>query len=267
VLFGKVEPLPLASAPEFLPALSDLIVRLGDPVVIPTVPAEIDKLAVTAERAKQFQLLMAPSGLVATFSDKLETAHWLSDHGFPTPQTVMLDAVGAADLPLVIKPRVGSGSRNVDVVRHLDHLSRLQAAGGDMVAQEYLAGDDSEYTCALFRARGETRCLVMRRTLLGGLTGTAVVENRPEIVAMLSHLAEESLLNGSINVQLRLTAKGPRIFEINPRFSSTVMMRHRLGFQDLVWAVRDLDGNPPPHVHIPDGGRVYRMSREVVILS
>ena len=37
---------------------------------------------------------------------------------------------------------------------------------------------------------------------------------------------------GPANFQLILTKKGPMIFEINPRFSSTVLMRNYLGFTD-----------------------------------
>jgi len=45
-----------------------------------------------------------------------------------------------------------------------------------------------------------------------------------------------------MNVQLRLTDKGPRVFEINPRFSSTVLMRHRLGYCDVLWAMDEVEG-------------------------
>jgi len=45
-----------------------------------------------------------------------------------------------------------------------------------------------------------------------------------------------------MNVQLRLTDVGPRVFEINPRFSSTVLMRHRMGFTDVLWMLDELEG-------------------------
>ncbi|MGI9465337.1 MAG: ATP-grasp domain-containing protein, partial [Aestuariivirgaceae bacterium] len=55
-------------------------------------------------------------------------------------------------------------------------------------------------------------------------------------------IAEELDLKGSINVQLRRTADGPRIFEINARFSSTALIRHRMGFQDVVWTLQERMG-------------------------
>ena len=29
------------------------------------------------------------------------------------------------------------------------------------------------------------------------------------------------------------------IFEINPRFSSTVLFRHLMGFEDVLWSIQD----------------------------
>ena len=29
------------------------------------------------------------------------------------------------------------------------------------------------------------------------------------------------------------------VFEINPRFSSTVGMRHKVGFSDLIWSIQE----------------------------
>ena len=33
------------------------------------------------------------------------------------------------------------------------------------------------------------------------------------------------------------------IFEINPRFSSTAFMRHKLGFMDVIWSIEEFYGN------------------------
>ena len=40
------------------------------------------------------------------------------------------------------------------------------------------------------------------------------------------------------------TKKGPMIFEINPRFSSTVYMRHKLGFTDVIWSLKEFYDEP-----------------------
>jgi carbamoyl-phosphate synthase large subunit len=52
-------------------------------------------------------------------------------------------------------------------------------------------------------------------------------------------------------VQLRLTARGPVTFEINPRFSGGVAMRAHFGFNEVEFAIRDLvldEAVPAPKV-------------------
>ena len=77
-------------------------------------------------------------------------------------------------------------------------------------------------------------------------------------------IAESLDLFGSINIQLRLVEKeGPMVFEINPRFSSTVGMRHMIGFSDLIWSIEEqylkIAASPCPDFW-PDAklGRIYQ---------
>ena len=73
-------------------------------------------------------------------------------------------------------------------------------------------------------------------------------------------------LRGSINIQLRFTSEGPRIFEINPRFSSTIYFRHAVGFQDLIWSVNDALGLPiPEKITIDYAKKFYRYFESKII--
>ena len=80
-----------------------------------------------------------------------------------------------------------------------------------------------------------------------------ILAGRPDIDEILITIAEKSALEGAINVQLRVTDDGPSIFEINPRFSSTVMMRHLIGFSDLVWMIEARKGLSLPPFDAPVG--------------
>ena len=55
-------------------------------------------------------------------------------------------------------------------------------------------------------------------------------------------IADELNLIGSINIQLRKSKNRIAIFEINPRFSSTVFMRSLVNFNDVLWSLGI--GNP-----------------------
>ena len=53
------------------------------------------------------------------------------------------------------------------------------------------------------------------------------------------NLANKINLNGSINIQFKIIKNKIKIFDINPRLSSTVRIRDMLGFQDCVWWINE----------------------------
>src|SRR5262245_32072547 len=152
--------------------------------------------------------------------------------------------------PLLLKPRHGQSARNVHRVDDAATLDFLAARVGEPVLQEFLEGE--EYTCALvFDRDGEFRDhVVMRRELLNGTTFRAEVVDRPAIDAYVRAFAKHVKPVGSINVQLRLTPRGPVAFEVNPRFSGTTSLRMRAGFNDVAAVVRNLlEGTPIAPMH------------------
>lgn len=119
---------------------------------------------------------------------------------------------------------------------------------------------DRELTCAVYRRQdGGVSVLVMLRRLTGGFTGWARVINDAETLRMCARIAVGLDLKGSMNIQLRITEKGPRVFEINPRFSSTVLMRHRIGFSDVLWAIQEAEGKSFEFPAIPSGKIMVRL--------
>jgi carbamoyl-phosphate synthase large subunit len=265
-VFPRVDRLPPAASPDYGAALADLAVGCGADLVIPTNEHEIRRLASDPGPAASLPLLINPPDALLPFLDKLETARWLAAVGVPAPATRPLAEATAADLPFVAKPARSSGSRAVTVVRTPEQLAAArQVHGPDAVAQELLEPADAEFTCALARPAGRPLWLAMRRRLLGGLSSEIRIERHEAIDDLLR--AIDAALPGyaALNVQLRLTAGGPRVFEINPRISSTAMMRHRAGFRDVAWILRARLGLPVPARYEPPVGlRVFRRFEEKV---
>lgn len=265
-LFDRVHRVPRADDPAYPAALRRLADRFGYTVIIPCSEPELARL-LDEPADSCLPLLVGDRELVAVFLDKLDTARWLVANGLAAPRTMPLAEASASHLPLLVKPRRGWGGRGHEVIRTPARLALAQAEADDgMVAQEFLPDAGAEFTCALFGHGGEVRSITLRRTLNGTMTGRAVVESLPEIETLLAGIAAAARLEGAINVQLRLTAAGPMVFEINPRFSSTVMMRHLIGFSDVVWAVEAFRrGTPPPQYQPQLGTLLFRASREIVV--
>jgi carbamoyl-phosphate synthase large subunit len=267
--FAVIHQLPDAAAPEYLDALIDLHLREQFDAVIPATDAEL--WALSGGWPDDLPLLALDVHWLRLALDKAATPRWLAASNLPAPRTTDLSAATADDLPLMVKPRRGHGSQDLELVHTPARLAVIQAErSDDAIAQEYLPDETSEFTCCIFRDRrsGAVRTVTFRRLLQGGLTGRATVEHVESIQHLLHAIAMAGDLDGSVNVQLRLTEKGPMVFEINPRFSSTVMMRHSIGFRDFVWTIESrLRGTPPSEWSPPLGTRIFRLARELLVTA
>ena len=91
-----------------------------------------------------------------------------------------------------------------------------------------------------------------------------MVENE-SISSLLQTIALKLNLIGSINIQLKLSDRGPCVFEINPRFSSTVRFRHLMGFEDVIWSIQDKIGQELPYFSAPKvGSKFYKGFNEYI---
>ena len=124
-----------------------------------------------------------------------------------------------------------------------------------MIVQEYLPGEDNEYTAGLFR-HGETiHTITFKRTLApGGFSQQVELVTEESMNEFPKELAGQLAFQGSINVQFRRTHRGCIPFEINPRFSSTVYFRHRFGFKDVLWCLDLYEGRAVSYIPLFTGG-------------
>jgi carbamoyl-phosphate synthase large subunit len=236
---------PRASDPAYEDALKGIVSRDAIDLVIPMSEAELQLLSSRGYgEVGAARLLMANPLAIEVGADKLRTVQFLESIGVPAPWTELAgNFLPQKHLPCIFKPRRGAGSKAVFRCETAEEVAFYRQRHADAVVQELLLPADQEVTCGVFRSGGgHTAVVQLLRTLTGGFTGWAQVIDDPEVFSQCSMLAEALELRGSINVQLRITGKGPRIFEINPRFSSTVLMRHQMGFCDLLWSIQDLMG-------------------------
>jgi len=236
---------PRADDPGYDEWLGELIERESIDICIPMSEAELLHLSESGKvEFAGAKLIMANQKAIEVGSDKLATAAYLGSIGCEKPWTIPVEEFDkSTPLPCIFKPRRSAGSKAIFVCKTSSEVEFYRGIYPPSVLQELLLPADREVTCAIYRSRdGKTAVLQLLRSLVGGFTGWAQVIDEPAITAQCTKLAEALDLTGSINAQLRLTEQGPRIFEINPRFSSTIFMRHRMGFQDVVWSLQEALG-------------------------
>lgn len=267
-VFNRVELISRADSQTYLESINFIIKKHLIDVVIPASEPELRVLANDElYRKVASKVIMANLQALEVGFDKLATAEMLKINNLPYPWTMLVKEGKPRKLPCIIKDRFGSGSKNVSIVEK-DMLEFYSIHRQQDIWQEYLIPDDQEFTCGLFRsASGETRVITFRRVLRGGHTVSGEVVENKAIDELLISIANILQLTGSINIQLRLTNNRPVVFEINPRFSSTIVFRHILGFKDLVWCLEDKEGKQISEYLPPTPGtKFYRGDMEYIRL-
>ncbi|WP_315003273.1 ATP-grasp domain-containing protein [uncultured Selenomonas sp.] len=265
VFFDRCFVIERATAPNYIDTLLRLVEEEGVDLVIPTSEPELRTLCTNDFFGRRELFLTANQKAMEIGFDKYRTAELLQKNGLPHPWTQIAADGRPQEFPCILKSRTGCGSKDVCILTE-EQYHRQKDYGEDDIFQELIAEDDAEYTCGVFRSSsGEVRSIILRRKLRGGLTGSGIVEVNPEIERLLNAVAMYLDLQGCINVQLRMRAGVPYVFEINPRFSSTVRFRHKLGFSDVIWSIQDRSRNIVDRYQAPVAGRrFYKIYEDVI---
>lgn len=232
----------------YIPNLERFIADNDISLVIPIAEPELRFFSKSKllEKLGNAQIITASALALEIGFDKLKTSQFLEEKGLPFPVTHdVADVEKVEKFPVILKSKTGSGSANVYKVNEDETFQMLKQNNPEFIVQEFLEGDNGEFTCGVFRSKdGIVRTMILKRELMGGFSGYGEVIENEEIDKILIGIADKLNLIGSINVQLRLTKKGPVVFEINPRFSSTVRFRDLFGFKDVIWSIEDKLGLP-----------------------
>jgi carbamoyl-phosphate synthase large subunit len=252
----------------YLPNLENFIEEKKIDVVIPIAEPELRYFSKTnnLEKIGSAKILTASAEALTIGFDKLATANFLNNNNFPYPKTTLVIEESKPNFPVILKSRTGSGSSLVYKVVNSEDYNYIKSKHQDFIVQEFLEDNQGEYTCGIFRSKkGDIRTLTFKRELAGGYSGYGEIINNSDINKFLNKLAIKINLIGSINVQLRLIKDCPVVFEINPRFSSTVLFRHLFGFKDLEWSIQDkLNIEIEPYVCAKEGRTFYKGFNEYI---
>lgn len=242
--------IPHATSKEYIPRLKEIIAAENIDIVM---TGGREEMMVLAEQAPQIQqetgayIVVPPLEALQVAGDKWRLVSFLKSNGFsypksciPAEQAVFDRFLEDVPFPYIVKDRFGAGSRGLGVAKDRVELEGFLRQVKDPIVQEYLLPDDGEYTVGCFcdRHAQAVGTIIMKRTLGHGLTNKANVVLNEDISRYCESIAEKLGYVGPLNLQLRLTARGPVLFEINPRFSSTESARAYFNFNMPEMSIR-----------------------------
>jgi carbamoyl-phosphate synthase large subunit len=243
-LADKFELLPKCESENYMAELNKIIYKYNISVVIPISEYELRYYTNSFDSVVNeinAKVLMSDLNSRLIGFDKFKTVNFLSKFGFEFPKTYLIKDNNDLTFPYLIKSKSSSGSKSIIIIESQNDINYWILKQKDFIAQEIVGNNDEELTCGLFRDKfGEIRSISFKRILTGGFSGYGEKVEDSTLNKFLINIAESLNLLGSINVQLRFKNDSPCIFEINPRFSSTVLFRHLFGFSDILWSLQDL---------------------------
>jgi carbamoyl-phosphate synthase large subunit len=238
--------LPPANSPDYI----ENIVKIAREEDIDAIYVGSDKeLLVIGESKKRIEresgakVLSSPVQVLTVGRDKWKTYLFLKQNDLPVPRSALpIDAekfTKEFDFPIVVKPREGHGSLFFYLVHCKSEMkqaiSNIQKAGWHPLLQEFLNGDNIEYTSGVTLDRfGKyvMSSISIRKTVKNGQTYKAFIDDYGEVRRSSEEAAIKLGGIGSINIQAKLAGNKPKIFEINPRFSATCPMRSAAGINE-----------------------------------
>ncbi len=241
---------PEINEAQWIDVLINIINQENIKLVLPGIDFEIPILA----RNKSFIenqtgaiLLVSSEEVVQIGDDKWETYKYLKNKHFFYPNSSLPKTaesfIQSNPFPLIVKPRFGHTSENVFLVKNNKELNEALKVCDKPIIQEYLEDPEQEYTCGATCIDQEIITIIsLRRTLKNGNTQQAFCERTDIIDAYIRKLTLSLNPFGPINFQLRVTDRGPVVFEINPRFSGTTPIRALFGVNEVKAVITKLTG-------------------------
>tara|TARA_Y100000741_G_C18248527_1_gene556412 strand:- start:224 stop:1201 length:978 start_codon:yes stop_codon:yes gene_type:complete len=210
-------------------------------IIIPGLDFEtpiLSKYKKIIEKKTKSRILVSSIDVIKICNDKWETNKFLKKNNFLYPKSCLPNHVNAFlknnKFPLIVKPRFGSTSKNIALVKNISELKKALINCKKPIIQEIIGKKNNEYTCGSTLINGKVlSTITLKRQLKDGNTKIAFHNKNINLNDFLCEVTKKLNPYGPINIQLILTKNGPVIFEINPRFSGTTPIRAMFGLNEI----------------------------------
>ena len=236
--FNKIIELPPGNKKNFL--RKSLSIYKKYDLIIPTTENEIRVISKNKFYYKNINFLINDEKIINLFLDKLKTYKYLKKNKIGELDFCKsLKDNPIKKFPVFLKTKTGSGNKNYLIIKSKDQLNKLNIKNKkDYIYQEFI-NTKKEYTACIYKNDNFENIIIFERILDKDVTFFAKTINNKKMKNILKNLATKLNFKGSINIQFKMLKNNMKIFEINPRLSSTVLMRDMIGFKDCYWWIND----------------------------
>lgn len=256
----KIFEAPLAKSIEYREFILDLILSNKIDTYIPLIDEEILTALNLAEEIEELSVLAPKHSFSKLCLNKYELMKVFKKLGISDINTITgNESINLLNPPYFIKPVIGRGSRGTQLLETEEQLQYYlkfkKEKLDELLIQECCKG--TEYTVgAVVNKKNEILSIGTRRIIVKrGITISAVTENNEQINEKIIEIVHKLEPCGPFNVQLFIDHEGQiKIFEINPRFSTTSIMSYEAGVNEIQLLIENLDVSNFGDIILPDAG-------------
>ena len=240
----KVYPDPSKHPENFVSSLLDVVSKKDYRVIFPVTDVTAMLLVKNKEEFSKHTLVPLPDYEVFMRAmDKAETIRIAQDNGVLCPRTWVIDNIDESSLacdslpyPVVIKPRIASGSRGITVCQSSHELRlkfpKVVAAYGPCLIQEYIpSGGEELGVYVLFNYDSKMRAVTVQKRLRsypisGGPSTLRETVKKPELIEIADRLLRALGWWGVAMVEFRVDPRDgqPKLMEVNPRWWGSLQL-------------------------------------------
>ena len=231
--------LPAGDDERFIDVVKNIILKEHVDVFVPLVDEEILKSYELKKEFPDLNILLPEYDFSQMVLDKWWLIKNLKKFGMPCPKTYLAsEPCEDLEYPIIMKPRIGRGSRNVMEIKSKEQVSAYKLLANlsedRILVQEKIKG--KEFTISVVANKnGDVLAVVPKEVICKrGVTITAVTRQNSTIQNLCIEIQEKLKANGPFNVQLILRNDNvPVVFEINPRYSTTIALTMAAGVNEI----------------------------------
>lgn len=269
---------PLTSDPNYIEWLLGIIDRHNVDIIFPGIEADMYKWAENEEilRKSRAKVVLNNLSLISLCNDKWLFYQKLMEMGSAYKIDTYLNndfdfAVNTVDIPFLLKPRRGHGSKGIVMVDNEETFLQYKGSiGSNLMVQPIVGNNDEEFTTSAFcdGEGGYFALMTLRRKLSSnGYTEKAEVVAIKGMEEAVKSLCEIFKPIGPTNFQFRQDKTGLKLLEINPRISSSTSLRAAFGYNEALMAVDYFINNKNPEQPIIRQGKAVRYVEDFIFYS
>ena len=289
---------PAARDDNYIPEIKKICEAEKVDIILPLVTRELIKYGQAEEDFRKMGIVISISDLSALkiINNKANLLSAMRDLGMETPEFVIANTaaevregiakLGYPQKAVCVKGAEGNGSRGVrildpgrsrydlffnekpnslyigynELMETLEEKSEIP----QMLVMEYLPGQ--EYGVDALCDHGKVLCMAGRYNYAvnSSIPQGCIIENREEPFRIAKKIIEEMNVDGNINFDFMYDANGnPRLIEINPRLSATIVSYAPAGVNFPYLRMKQLLGEDLGDLKVTEGIRMQRRYNEI----